>query len=62
MNGSLKNDNNVLATESRNRSGGLRWRSDEASDEENEPKWGIESANTGSMPVRERRTRRLAAR
>ncbi|KAL0740150.1 hypothetical protein Bca4012_081663 [Brassica carinata] len=62
MSSSLKNNNNVLATESRNRSGGLRWRSDEASDEENEPKWGIESANTGSMPVRGRRTRRFAAR
>ncbi|KAG2326358.1 hypothetical protein Bca52824_009086 [Brassica carinata] len=30
----LKDNNNVLATESRNNSGGLRWRSYEASDEE----------------------------
>ncbi|KAL0770146.1 hypothetical protein Bca101_035296 [Brassica carinata] len=56
----LKNNNNVLATESRNNSGGLRWRSYEASDEE-EPNWGIEPISSGSMPVKGRR-RRFAAR
>ncbi|CAN6824109.1 unnamed protein product [Brassica oleracea] len=45
---------------SRNNTGGLRWRSDEASDEE-EPNWGIESISSGSMPVKGRR-RRFAAR
>lgn len=60
--GSLKNNNNVLATESRNESGGLRWRSDEGSDEESEPIWGMEPTSSGSMPVKGRRTRRFTAR
>ncbi|KAF2567201.1 hypothetical protein F2Q68_00024079 [Brassica cretica] len=51
MYSSLKDNNNALATESRNNTGGLRWRSDEASDEE-EPNWGIESISSGSMPVK----------
>lgn len=57
MNCSLKdNNNNVLATESRNNSGGLRWRSDETSDDEDE------LTSFGSMPVKGRRRRRFAAR
>ncbi|KAF2605585.1 hypothetical protein F2Q70_00024738 [Brassica cretica] len=60
MSSRLKDNNNVLATESRNNSGGLRWRSYEASDEE-EPNWGIEPISSGSMPVKGRR-RRFAAR
>ncbi|CAG7874135.1 unnamed protein product [Brassica rapa] len=44
-----------------NNSGGLRWRSDEASDEEDEPNWGIAPISSGSMPVKGRR-RRFAAR
>ncbi|CAN7137977.1 unnamed protein product [Brassica rapa subsp. narinosa] len=62
MSSSLKNNNNVLATESRNESGGLRWRSDEGSDEESEPIWGMEPTSSGSMPVKGRRTRRFTAR
>lgn len=63
MNCSLKDNNNVLATESRNNSGGLRWRSDETSDEEDEPKLGMEGmTNFGSIPVKGRRRRRFAAR
>lgn len=62
MNGSFKDNNNVLATESRNNSGGLRWRSDEASDEEDELKWDMEPTSFGSMPVKGRRTRRFAVR
>ncbi|KAL1217802.1 E3 ubiquitin-protein ligase HOS1 [Cardamine amara subsp. amara] len=58
---SLK-DNNGLATESRNNSGGLRWRSDETSDEEDEPNLGMEPTSFGSMPVKGRRRRRFAAR
>ncbi|KAG2326356.1 hypothetical protein Bca52824_009084 [Brassica carinata] len=62
MSSSLKdNNNNVMVTESRNSGGGLRWRSDEASDEEDEPNWGIEPISSGSMPVKGRR-RRFAAR
>jgi E3 ubiquitin-protein ligase HOS1 len=57
MSSSLKdNNNNVLATESRNNSGGLRWRSDETSDDEDE------LTSFGSMPVKGRRRRRFAAR
>lgn len=62
MNCSLKDNNNVLATESRNNSGGLRWRSDETSDEEDELKLGMEVTNFSSMPVKGRRRRRFAAR
>lgn len=62
MSSSLKNNSNVLTTESRNTSGGLRWRSDEASDEEDEPKWTMEPTISGSLPVKGRRTRRFAAR
>ncbi|CAF1869514.1 unnamed protein product [Brassica napus] len=62
MSSSLKNNNNVLATESRNKSGGLRWRSDEGSDEKSEPMWGMEPTSSGSMPVKGRRTRRFTAR
>ncbi|KAH0925042.1 hypothetical protein HID58_017298 [Brassica napus] len=47
--------------ESRNNSGVLRWRSYEASDEEDEPNWGIAPISSGSMPVKGRR-RRFAAR
>ncbi|CAN7103566.1 unnamed protein product [Brassica rapa subsp. narinosa] len=42
-------------------SGGLRWRSDEASDEEDKPNWGIAPISSGSMPVKGKR-RRFAAR
>ncbi|CAN6995314.1 unnamed protein product [Brassica rapa subsp. trilocularis] len=42
-------------------SGVLRWRSYEASDEEDEPNWGIAPISSGSMPVKGRR-RRFAAR
>ncbi|KAF3508611.1 hypothetical protein F2Q69_00001966 [Brassica cretica] len=58
----FKDNNNVLATESRNNSGGLRWRSDEASNEEDELKWDMEPTSFGSMPVKGRRTRRFAVR
>ncbi|KAF2565217.1 hypothetical protein F2Q68_00024082 [Brassica cretica] len=61
MSSRLKDNNNVLATESRNNSGGLRWKSDEASDEEDEPNWGIAPISSGSIPVKGRR-RRFAAR
>ncbi|XP_024003814.1 E3 ubiquitin-protein ligase HOS1 isoform X2 [Eutrema salsugineum] len=61
MSSSLKDNNNVLATESRNNNGGLSWRSDEGSDEEDEPKWGMEPSSSSSMPVKGRR-RRFAAR
>ncbi|WZY82106.1 hypothetical protein YC2023_028490 [Brassica napus] len=60
LNGSFEDNNNVLATESRNSSGGLRWRSDEASDEEDELKWDMEPTSFGSMPVKGRRSRRFA--
>ncbi|KAF8108335.1 hypothetical protein N665_0111s0046 [Sinapis alba] len=59
---SFKDNDNVFATESRNNSGGLRWRSDEASDEEDERKWNTEPSSFGSMPVKGGRTRRFAAR
>ncbi|CAN6814833.1 unnamed protein product [Brassica oleracea] len=62
LSSSFKDNNNVLATESRNNSGGLRWRSDEASDEEDELKWDMEPTSFGSMPVKGRRTRRFAVR
>ncbi|KFK36872.1 hypothetical protein AALP_AA4G182700 [Arabis alpina] len=62
MSSSLKDNKNVLAIESRNNSGGLRWRSDEASDEEDEPKWSMEPTNSGSIPVKERRRRKFTAR
>ncbi|CAN8316241.1 unnamed protein product [Cochlearia groenlandica] len=45
-----------------NNSGVLRWRSDENSDEEDEPKWGIENSGSGSMAVRGRKRRGFAAR
>lgn len=61
MNGSFKDNDNVFATESRNNSGGLRWRSDESSEEEDEPKWGFEPISSRSRPVKGRR-RRFAAR
>lgn len=59
---SLRDNKNVLATESRNNNGGLRWRSDETSDEEDEPKLSMEPTSSGSMPVKGRRRRRFAAR
>uniref|UniRef100_A0A0D3B5X4 RING-type domain-containing protein n=1 Tax=Brassica oleracea var. oleracea TaxID=109376 RepID=A0A0D3B5X4_BRAOL len=62
LSSSFKDNNNVLATESRNNSGGLRWRSDEASNEEDELKWDMEPTSFGSMPVKGRRTRRFAVR
>ncbi|KAJ0259503.1 E3 ubiquitin-protein ligase HOS1 [Hirschfeldia incana] len=63
MTSSLKNNNAaVLATESRNRSGGLRWRSDEASDEEDEPKWTMEPTNSGSVSVKGSRRRGFTVR
>uniref|UniRef100_A0A1J3IJS6 E3 ubiquitin-protein ligase HOS1 n=1 Tax=Noccaea caerulescens TaxID=107243 RepID=A0A1J3IJS6_NOCCA len=62
MSSSLKDNNNVLASESRNNSGGLRWRSDETSDEEVEPKWDMEPISSGPVPVKGRRRRRFAAR
>ncbi|KAG2332393.1 hypothetical protein Bca52824_003573 [Brassica carinata] len=52
MSSSFKDNNNVFATESRNKSGGLRWRSDEASDEGDEPRWDMEPASFGSMRLR----------
>ncbi|CAH8361395.1 unnamed protein product [Eruca vesicaria subsp. sativa] len=62
MSSSFKDNNNVLATEKRNNSGGLRWRSDEASDEEDELKWDMEPTSFGSMPIKGRRTRIFAVR
>ncbi|XP_010508965.1 PREDICTED: E3 ubiquitin-protein ligase HOS1-like [Camelina sativa] len=63
MSSSFKHNTTAVATESRNNSGGLRWRSDETSEEEDELNLGMEPmTNFGSMQVKGRRRRRFAAR